>query len=89
MTMGVPDDHPIPGMLIYNSWVDRDDRTVLEGARCLLHQAHLPLRCWPHAVRHFRLACNAIGKTLDGTPWFARFREVFVEYLLPFGCLVH
>eukprot|EP00975_Prorocentrum_lima_P018537 3902332-Prorocentrum_lima.AAC.1 len=70
-----------------NSWVERANRTVLEGARSLLLEAGLPSRFWPYAVRHFCLARNAIGKTLGGTPWFARFGDVFIKDLLPFGCL--
>eukprot|EP00975_Prorocentrum_lima_P065782 12905466-Prorocentrum_lima.AAC.1 len=64
--MGVPHDHSIPGMPRSNSLVERANRTVLEGARCLLSQAGLPFRFWPYAVRRFCSARNAIGKTPGG-----------------------
>eukprot|EP00975_Prorocentrum_lima_P067985 12918123-Prorocentrum_lima.AAC.1 len=66
--MGVPHDHSVPGMTPNNSWVERANRIVLEGARCLLLQVGLPSRFWRYAVWHFRLARNAIGKTPGGTP---------------------
>eukprot|EP00975_Prorocentrum_lima_P038413 8074703-Prorocentrum_lima.AAC.1 len=71
--MGVPHDHSIPVMPRNNSWVECANRTVLEGARCLLLQAGLLSRFWPYAVRHFCLARNAIRKTPGGTPRFTRF----------------
>eukprot|EP00975_Prorocentrum_lima_P062407 12885458-Prorocentrum_lima.AAC.1 len=73
--MGVPHDHSIPWMPRNNSWVERANRTVLEGACCLLLQAGLPSRFWPYVVRHSCLARNAIGKTPGGAPWFARLGE--------------
>eukprot|EP00975_Prorocentrum_lima_P049311 10316584-Prorocentrum_lima.AAC.1 len=49
-----------------NSWVERANRTVLEGARCLLLEVGQPSRFWPHAVRHFCLAQTASERRLVG-----------------------
>eukprot|EP00975_Prorocentrum_lima_P016481 3494194-Prorocentrum_lima.AAC.1 len=43
-----------------NSWVERANRTVLEGARCLLLQAGLPSRFWPYAVSYTHLTLPTI-----------------------------
>ena len=69
--------------------VEREVRTILEGARPNLHQANMPLSMWPHACRHHATALNAV-KQLNGddAPWSIRYRKDFEGLEVPFGCLV-
>ena len=41
------------------SFVEREIRQMLEGARSNLVQAGMPLRTWPMAMQHFAIAVNA------------------------------
>ena len=66
--------------------VEREVRTILEGARSNLLQANMPSSLWPHASKHHAMAINIV-KQLNGhdSPWSLRFDNVFLGRQLPFG----
>ena len=69
--------------------VEREVRTILEGARSNLLQANMPLTLWPYASKHHAMAINIV-KQLNGNdpPWTLRFDNGFLGRQLPFGCLL-
>ena len=69
--------------------VEREVRTILEGARSNLLQANMPLSLWPYASKHHAMAINIV-KQLNGgdPPWALRFDNGFLGRQLPFGCLL-
>ena len=69
--------------------VEREVRTILEGARSNLLQANMPLSLWPYASKHHAMAVNIV-KQLNGgdPPWTLRFDNGFLGRQLPFGCLL-
>ena len=71
------------------SIVEREIRTLLEGARAALHHACIPTIMWPYALQHQSVMLNA-QKQLNGNdpPWKLRFGEDFPYKKIPFGSLV-
>ena len=71
------------------SFVEREVRQMLEGARSNLLQSGLPLKMWPLAMQHHAAAINA-SPQLDGSesPWQLRFGEEFPAMNIPFGAKV-
>ena len=71
-----------------NAVAERAARTVVEGARALLSQAHLPLATWPYAVKYFCFALNI--RILGGdSAWNRRFQKGhFRGPVIPFGAQV-
>ena len=71
------------------SFIEREVRQMLEGARSNLLQSGLPLKMWPLAMQHHATAINA-SPQLDGSesPWQLRFGEEFPAMHIPFGAKV-
>ena len=71
------------------SFVEREVRQMLEGARSNLVQSGFPLQFWPLAMQHHAVAINA-SKQLDGkeSPWQLRFGDEFPGKIMPFGAKV-
>ena len=71
------------------SFIEREVRQMLEGARSNLLQSGLPLKMWPLAMQHHATAINA-SPQLDGSdsPWQLRFGEEFPAMNIPFGAKV-
>ena len=72
------------------SVVEREARTMLEGARSNLVQANIDISMWPYAVRHHCMAMN-LSEQLSGdrSPWDLRNKRDFTGKIIPFGCLVY
>eukprot|EP00435_Cladocopium_sp_Y103_P036206 s1446_g9.t1 len=71
------------------SFVEREVRHMLEGARTNLVQSGLPLQMWPLAMQHFSVAVNASPQLNgDEAPWKLRFGEDFPGQLVPFGAKI-
>ena len=72
------------------SVVEREARTMLEGARSNLVQANIDISMWPYAVRHHCMAMN-LSEQLSGnrSPWDLRNKRDFAGKIIPFGCLVY
>ena len=70
------------------SVVEREARTMLEGARSNLVQANIDISMWPYAVRHHCMAMN-LSEQLSGdrSPWDLRNKRDFSGKIIPFGCL--
>eukprot|EP00971_Amphidinium_carterae_P260413 5166745-Amphidinium_carterae.1 len=63
-------------------------RHIQEGTRCLLLQAGLDPRWWPHAARCF-CHMNNVQKKDGMSPWLRRFESKdFTGELIPFGALL-
>ena len=79
-----------PGRPSSNGVAERAVKSVLEGSRCLLSQANLPMHFWPAAVRCFTHLHNVTFKgNTNVTPWQARFGVKFPDKdIHPFGCIV-
>ena len=60
------------------SFIEREVRNMLEGARTNLVQSGMPLQYWPLAIQHFAMATNTSDQ-LDSSPspWELRFGEMF------------
>ena len=72
------------------SVVEREARTMLEGARSNLVQANIDISMWPYAVRHHCMAMNLSEQlTGDRSPWDLRNKRDFSGKIIPFGCLVY
>ena len=72
------------------SVVEREARTILEGARSNLVQANIVISMWPYAVRHHCMAMNLSEQlTGDRSPWDLRNKRDFSGKIIPFGCLVY
>jgi len=89
-TLGIRHDTSNPHRSETNGLIERINRTVIEGARCLLYQSGLPHKYWPTAVKCFADNYNFThydskkgtnshvkrhGKTFGGKP-------------LPYGCKI-
>ena len=71
------------------SFVEREIRQMLEGARSNLVQAGMPLCMWPMAMQHFAIAVNANPQLSGGdSPWSLRFGAEFDGMRIPFGAKV-
>ena len=70
--------------------VEREARTILEGARTNLVQSNMDVIMWPYAVRHHCMALN-LSEQLSGehSSWELRYKREFDGKIIPFGCLVH
>ena len=70
--------------------VEREARTILEGARTNLVQSNMDVIMWPDAVRHHCMALN-LSEQLSGdhSSWELRYKREFDGKIIPFGCLVH
>ena len=68
------------------SFVEREIRHLLEGARANLVQSGFPLSMWPFAIQHNAVATNILPQ-LNGndSPWYLRFNKTFNEAEIPFG----
>ncbi|CAK9025348.1 Dynein intermediate chain 2 [Durusdinium trenchii] len=71
------------------SFIEREVRNMLEGARTNLVQSGMPLQYWPLAIQHFAMATNTSDQ-LDSSPspWELRFGEMFEGMAIPFGAKV-
>ena len=74
-----------------NPFAERSNRTILDKARCLLHQSNLPLRYWAEAVYTATDLINLLpSKTGNCVPykvWFGK--EPRLNNLRSFGCLCY
>ena len=69
--------------------IEREIRTVLEGARANLVQSGLPERYWPLASEHHCMALHTTTRLDNGkVPWQLRFGEDFSGMQIPFGAKV-
>ena len=74
----------------YKSVVEREARTILEGARSNLVQANIDISMWPYAVKHHCMAINLTQQLSgDRCPWDLRNKKDFTGKIIPFGCLVY
>ena len=71
------------------SFIEREVRNMLEGARTNLVQSGMPLQYWPLAIQHFAMATNTSDQ-LDSSPspWELRFGEMFEGMAIPCGAKV-
>ena len=71
------------------SFVEREIRHLLEGARANLVQSGFPLSMWPFAIQHNAVATNILPQ-LNGndSAWYLRFHKAFDEAEIPFGAKV-
>ena len=71
------------------SFVEREIRHLLEGARANLVQSGFPLSMWPFAIQHNAVATNILPQ-LNGndSPWYLRFNKTFDEAEIPFGAKI-
>ena len=66
--------------------IEREIRTILEGARANLFQSGLPVELWPLAAQHHAFALNVtIPDDKDKSPWALRFGDEFPDAKIPFG----
>ena len=66
--------------------IQREIRTILEGARANLFQSGLPVELWPLAAQHHAFALNVtIPDDKDKSPWALRFGDEFPDTKIPFG----
>ena len=66
--------------------IEREIRTILEGARANLFQSGLPVELWPLAAQHHAFALNVtIPDDKDKSPWALRFGDEFPDTKIPFG----
>ena len=72
------------------SIVEREARTILEGARSNLVQANMDVSMWPYAVKHHCMALN-LSEQLSGdqSSWELRNKREFDGKIIPFGCLIY
>ena len=68
--------------------IERDIRTILEGARSNLTQANLPDHVWPLAAQHHAMALNSSKRYVERIPWEDRFGEPFDGLIVHFGAKV-
>ena len=71
------------------SFVEREIRHLLQGARANLVQSGFSLSMWPFAIQHNAVATNILPQ-LNGndSPWYLRFHKTFDEAEIPFGAKV-
>eukprot|EP00971_Amphidinium_carterae_P250343 4969860-Amphidinium_carterae.1 len=80
-------ERSLPGISKNNGLVERMVRHIQEGTRCLLLQAGLDPRWWPHVARCF-CHMNNVQKKDGMSPWLRRFdSKDFGGELIPFGAL--
>ena len=73
-----------------NGVMERQVRTLEEGARTALLQAGLPHRFWPLAATHQAVATSITSAKPDTpTPWKRMHDHELPGMILPFGCLVY
>ena len=66
--------------------IERETRTILEGARANLLQSGLPVELLPLAAQHHAFALNVtIPDDKDKSPWALRFGDEFPDTKIPFG----
>ena len=71
------------------SFIEREVRNMLEGARTNLVQSGMPLQYWPLAIQHFAMATNTSDQLdTSPSPWELRFGEMFEGMAIPFGAKV-
>jgi hypothetical protein len=71
-----------------NGASERDNRTIVEAARSMLHTSNLPIRFWGEAVMTAGYVLNRTGTcTLEGMTPFEAWHKVkpFVAHLRVFG----
>lgn len=87
--LGIRHQTSMPYVNSSKSFVEREIRQMLEGARFNLLQSGLPLRYWPLAMQHHSAAVNAC-RQLNGAeaPWKLRFGEEFQGLHVPFGAKI-
>ena len=64
---------------------EREEQTLLQGARTCLHQSQLPLSFWPFAIRHFAVA-RMLQKNILQPLQNGRTEHPFLH--VPFGAVV-
>lgn len=72
-----------------NPAVERSNRFIVEGARTMIDDCHLPYEFWDEAMKTFVYVSNrCFYPSLGRTPYQALFEKVpFVGHLKPFGAL--
>src|SRR5277367_89492 len=78
-----------------NGAAERENRTLVESARSMVHAKHLPVKLWAEAVNTAAYILNRTGPTavIDKTPFELWFGEIVksMDHLKVFGteCYVH
>ena len=88
--LGIRHDISDPHRSETNGQIERTNRTVIEGARCLLFQSGMPYKYWKLAIKCF---CNNYNYThIDqkkGTvAYVERHNHKFQGKALPYGCKI-
>ena len=76
--LGAVHDTSVAGRPTNNSRIERLNRTILEGVRCILLEAGLPPQFCPYALRYYCLCLNIMPSEGDISAYEERFKEVFV-----------
>ena len=89
-TLGIRHDTSNPHRSETNGLIERTNRTVIEGARCLLYQSGLPYKYWPTAVKCFADNYNFTHyDSKKGTnSHVERHGKKFGGKPLPYGCKI-
>ena len=86
--LGLPHDVSTPHRPQTNGVVERTNRRILEGVRCLLFQSGMPLCFWRDVVMTYCNLRNFFDVVNGKTIHEIRFGHKFKGFLLPFGCKV-
>ena len=70
--------------------IEREIRSLIEGARCGLYQSGFDHDRWPDAAQYHARACNflRVDPVTKTTPHFRRFGEEFRGLIVPFGAKI-
>ena len=85
-TLDIPPELSPPGRHESHGRAEAMNRIFNEGIRSMLLQSGLPLTFWPLASQHFAFNyAREPHKSLETTPFFARFNEEHLHSTVPFG----
>ena len=88
--IGIRHDKSDPHRSETNGLIERTNRTIIEGARCLLFQSGLPYKYWTTAIKCFADVHNfAHFDSKKGTnSHVERHGKKFGGTTLPYGCKI-
>ena len=88
--IGIRHDTSDPHRSETNGAIERCNRTVIEGARCLLFQSGMPYKYWKQAIKCFCSNYNYthVDSKKGTVPYVERMSHKFPGRALQFGCKV-